>query len=161
MAVGNDTTSARDRTRSKGRLTFEHDVTGSGNRRRITIHQSVDPAEPERITTEPAGVDAMSYDDRPAATELPASGARLETCGDLFHGLYCLCPSCLEAQKVGMTCQRSRCPRCYKSWAFRRTKTQVAKLENLRHNLELELVVVTLFDVVRVRLEREVNDTVT
>lgn len=132
--VRTDTTSARDRTRSKGGLSFEHDVTGDGDRQRITIHQGIDPADDGRITTTEPDVDALAYDARPEAPDLPASGERYDTCGEPFHGLFC--PECAGTQEVGQTCQRSRCSRCYKSWCFRRAKTQVAKLESLRHDLE-------------------------
>ncbi|QLK27196.1 hypothetical protein HYG81_06220 [Natrinema zhouii] len=132
--VRTDTTSARDRTRSKGGLSFEHNVTGDDGQRRITIHQDVDPADGSRITTAEPDVDTLAYDARPTAPHIPGSGERYDTCGDPFHGLFC--PDCAATQEVGQTCQRSRCERCYKSWCFRRAKTQVAKLESLRHDLE-------------------------
>lgn len=120
--VINQETSRRERTRQKGAVCFEHDDSG-GDRHRVRLSNTSDG--PGAVTvTEP---DARTYEDALPELVLPGSGDELEDCGDDLPRL--LCVDCGDPKKIGRTCSRSRCPRCWQSWAFRRAKTAAAKVE--------------------------------
>lgn len=120
-------TSARSRTRSRGGICFE--VSRSGEeRKRVRIANDVDPSFRDSVeTSEP---DGREFADALPELSLPGSGDRLETCGD--KGPTSFCPDCGEPYEYGLTCRRSRCPRCWQSWAFDRARALAAKVESLR-----------------------------
>ena len=119
-------TSDRSRTRAKGGICFE--VDGDDSRRRVTLRQSIDPSFSDSIDVDEP--DAREFADAPPELPLPGSGSRFSDCGDEIPPLFC--EDCGEPTHVGRTCRRSRCPRCWKAWAYHRTKEVAGKIEGLR-----------------------------
>lgn len=122
---GQISTTKRQRTRSKGAVCFEFTDEDDSEDRRVRVARDVDPTD--AVTT--SDPDAREYADRLPELALPGSGEREFDCGTEFHGLFC--PDCGKPHSVGRTCRRSRCPRCWQSWAFHRGKSVAAKLEAL------------------------------
>lgn len=123
-------TTKRERTRSKGAICFEYRKDGEDTR--VRIAQDTDPAFNDAITT--SDPDARDYADELPAHPLPGSGETGDDCGIDVHGLFC--PDCGSPQLVGRTCRRSRCSRCWQSWAFHRGTTIAAKLESLATGMD-------------------------
>jgi len=73
------------------------------------------------------------YDDELPELPLPGTGPRRDTCGDEMPRF---CGDCGKVSFVGQTCNRSRCPRCWKAWDRRRATTVTSKLEALRRYRE-------------------------
>ena len=73
--------------------------------------------------------DPDHYDRPLPLLPIPGTGELRETCGD---DIPRACSGCGRTHTVGRTCKRSLCPRCWKSWARRRTTTIGSKLEALR-----------------------------
>ncbi|WP_135806655.1 hypothetical protein [Halorussus marinus] len=95
------------------------------DRRRVTLH-------PDRETwnaIEVSEPDGRAYDDELTEGVSPGSGAKGDDCGDEISALFC--GDCGEPVSVGRTCRRSRCPRCWQSWAFQRAVEPVAKTQSL------------------------------
>ena len=118
-------TSARSWSRSRGGICFEFEREGES--RRVTIGQASGPYLDAIDSSEP---DGRTFGDKLPELVSPGSGDREDDCGDEAPALFC--PDCGEPQRVGRTCRRSRCPRCWQSWAFQRAKTMASKLEALR-----------------------------
>lgn len=117
----------RSRSREKGALCFEVDRR-DGERRRVRLSNTADPSDGGSITAlEP---DAREYADALPEGPVAGSGEELYDCGDDVPALFC--PECGEPTEVGRTCRRSRCPRCWQSWAFDRGTTLAAKVDALR-----------------------------
>ena len=120
----NRETSTRARSREKSAVCFEY-TDGEGERQRVRLAHTDDP---DRALTVKVP-DARSYDDRLPEHPLPASGETLDDCGEQIPGL--VCEDCGDTKDIGRTCRRSRCPRCWQSWAFQRAKTHTSKIESL------------------------------
>lgn len=123
----------------------KHDTEGSSlrpqsARERSSINYGTDDgtrqADPSAVVQKFREVDAGRsdrYQDELPALPLPGSGERREECGD---DIPRFCGDCGHVQTVGQTCNRSRCPRCWKAWARRRATTITAKMEALRRYRE-------------------------
>lgn len=123
--VLNQETSARSRTREKGAVCFRYEQ--DGERTHVRIARDIDASFTDAITTsEP---DARDYSDALPELPLPGSGDLLDDCGEEIPALFC--SGCGTPYDVGRTCRRSRCPRCWQSWAFNRAKSAAAKLQSL------------------------------
>lgn len=121
-------TSRRSRMRAKGAVCFEYERDGEDVR--VRVARDVDPSNGDAITTsEP---DARVYDDPLPELPLPGSGELGDDCGEEIPALFC--SDCGTPYEVGRTCRRSRCPRCWQSWAFQRAQSVASKVEALgRH----------------------------
>ena len=73
--------------------------------------------------------DQANYTHKLPELELPGHGDTLDDCGE---DVPRFCDCCGDITKVGRTCKRSVCPRCWRSWARRRATTIGSKLEGLR-----------------------------
>lgn len=126
--VVNRETSLRSKKREKGAICFEYEK--GGEKTRVRIARDVDPSSTAAITTsEP---DAREYADPLPQLPLAGSGETLPDCGEEFAGLFCT--GCGAPHEVGRTCRRSRCPRCWNSWAFHHATSIASKVEALgRH----------------------------
>lgn len=122
-------TSRRLSVRSKGAVCYEYER--DGEETRVRIARDIEPHYSDAITTsEP---DARDYSDPLPELPLPGSGELLEDCDDEIPALFC--SGCGTPYDVGRTCRRSRCPRCWQSWAFQRAKSVAAKVEALGRHL--------------------------
>lgn len=122
-------TSRRSSARSKSAVCFEYGR--DGERTRVRIARDIEPHYSDAITTsEP---DARDYSDALPELPLPGSGELLEDCGDEIPALFCA--DCGTPYDIGRTCRRSRCPRCWQSWAFQRAMSIAAKVEALGRHL--------------------------
>lgn len=122
-------TSRRSSARSKSAVCFEYGR--HGERTRVRIARDIEPHYSDAITTsEP---DARDYSDALPELPLPGSGELLEDCGDEIPALFCA--DCGTPYDIGRTCRRSRCPRCWQSWAFQRATSIAAKVEALGRHL--------------------------
>lgn len=118
-------TSRRERTREKGAICYEYDRDGETSR--VRLARDIDPSFNDAITvSEP---DARDYSDALPEHPLPGSGELLEDCGEEIPALFCT--GCGTPYDVGRTCRRSRCPRCWQSWAFNRARSVASKIEAL------------------------------
>ena len=125
--VINQRTSARSRTRDRSAICFEYEDADAGEDVRVRVDPSVDPSDSGFIQQfEP---DARAYEDALPELPLPGSGDLLEDCGEDVPALFCT--GCGTSYDVGRTCRRSRCPRCWQSWAFQRAQSIAAKVEAL------------------------------
>lgn len=122
-------TSRRLSVRSKGAVCYEYER--DDEETRVRIARDIEPHYSDAITTsEP---DARDYSDPLPELPLPGSGELLEDCGDGIPALFC--SGCATPYDVDRTCRRSRCPRCWQSWAFQRAKSVAAKVEALGRHL--------------------------
>lgn len=176
MSAGS--TSSRSRMRSRGGICFERDDADS--RRRVTIREDVDPSASDHITSrEP---DGRTFDDELPRGPIPGTGELGDDCGEDVP-LFCKSADCGDVSWVGSTCRRSRCPRCWQSWAFHRAKKWCGKFEGLRserpktakggpffHHVTVSMAEIGLrfdsddalnrgFDVVKVLLQKVFVDT--
>ena len=125
--VINQRTSARSRTRDRSAICFEYEDADVGEDVRVRVDPSVDPSDSGFLQqSEP---DARDYEDALPELPLPGSGGLLEDCGEEVPALFCT--GCGTSYDVGRTCRRSRCPRCWQSWAFQRAQSIAAKVEAL------------------------------
>jgi len=120
-------TSSRSPSRSKGAICYEH--TRDGETERVRVAQNLYPDE---FAIRDIGSDGREYADALPDLSLPGAGELLDDCGEDVPALVCSERGCGSVYEVGRTCRRSRCPRCWKSWAFQRSKTVASKLEALR-----------------------------
>lgn len=122
-------TSRRSASQSKGAVCFEFGR--DGERRRVKVRRDVEPHYSDAVeSSEP---DARDYSDALPKHPLPGSGELLDDCGEDIPALFC--SDCGTPYKVGRTCRRSRCPRCWQSWAFHRAKSVASKVEALGRHL--------------------------
>jgi len=116
----------RSRSRSKGAICFERET--DDGKERVRLAQNADPSESDSITaSEP---DGREYADALPSPPIAGSGERLPDCGDDVRPVFCT--ECGHPPIVGRTCRRSRCPRCWQSWAFYRARTVASKIAALR-----------------------------
>ena len=122
--VLNQETSSRSRSGS-GAVCFEVERDETDQRVRVP-----GDADAPITTSEP---DARAYTDALPELPVPSSGELLEDCGEDVPALFC--SGCGTPYEVGRTCRRSRCPRCWQSWAFQRAHSVASKVEALGRHL--------------------------
>lgn len=125
--VVNGETSKRSRTRDRSAICYEYHDPDEGEDVRVRIDPSTDPSDSGFIQR--SDPNNRAYNDPLPDLPLPGSGDVLEDCGEEIPALYC--QGCAKPYEVGRTCRRSRCPRCWQSWAFQRAKSIAAKLQTL------------------------------
>lgn len=130
MTEMNGRTSKRARSRSKSALVFEFER--DGEQHRVKLRRDVEPGNAHDIPVlTQVSTTARTYDDPIPTLPLPGSGETNDDCGKAIPALLCPTRGCGKVYEPGRTCRRSRCPRCWQSWAFQRAVQRGAQLESL------------------------------
>lgn len=133
--VVNQETSRRNRTRDRSAICYEYHDHDESEDVRVRVDPSIDPSDDlsDSAFIQRYEPDARAYEDALPELSLPGSGELLEDCGEEIPALFCR--DCGTPYEIGRTCRRSRCPRCWQSWAFNRAKSLASKVEALGRHL--------------------------